>query len=267
MIENLVRYSSLYFKKNWDKLCNIRIDNFNIPNYLRKILKDYYGSKWIERTTGIKSGVFDTGHELDIEGRSLLNYIDTNYSVFAVLINWINYQILNKKIKNFTQIDFYLSSWINEIEKLFEILDIYKNDIFDNESEILEEIFKIVNKTSSYGDAIEKITIKKLKSFPGIKNIKQAEFGDDNDMFKGIDIEFTFRGKKWGVQCKSYTDIKYDGENYIIYGISHAKDYNPLYVNLYAFYHPKKGFFMFDNKETIRDGNTLYIKKQYKRNI
>jgi hypothetical protein len=260
----LIKYESKTIKDIWGNLSKIIVSGYNIPKYIRKTLKTIYepNNKWV--SSNEYGGVYNTEHPLDIGGRSLLNYLDTNYTSISILLNWINNEII--KDQKYNQIDLYNGILYDEIKKFFQMIYKYKFIIFNNDSDILNDIFIILNKTSKYGDYIEKMTINKLKEFNDISDIKQAKFGERLDMFGGIDITFKFNNKIWSIQCKSYGLIKKSNNKkyYIISGISHAKDYT---VNLYSFYNPIYGFYIFDNKNIKRFNNTLYIPIENKRLI
>jgi len=270
MKENLVQYNN---GNLFIKIYPIEVGNYknkiNLDRYIRKILEDVYTpkGKWVN---GIQQGgVFNTEHKLDNgpnkdNGRSLLNKLNTHYTAQSLLVNWINEEIINGNIRGFTQIDFYLSSWNNEIQKLFKILDIYKTVIFDNNSEILPKLLKAIKSTSDIGDTAEKITVKKLMD-KGITDIKQSKFGDKDDMLKGIDIRFSYKNhRNQTIQTKSYPKMEETDDHYIFY----IKNIKPYKVDYFTFYNKYKGFYMFSNSDTIEYGKgQIKIPKNLKRDI
>jgi len=274
MKENLIQYSkkdvSIFRKIYSTKVGDYR-NKTTLDSYIRELLKNVYEpkGKWVNSRD--QGGVFNTGYKYEYDGRSyqddgrsLLNKLDTHYTAHYLLINWINREIINGNIKGFTQIDFYLSSWINEIQKLFKILDIYKSIIFNNNSEILPELLTAIRTTSEIGDTAERITVKKLMA-KGITDIKQASFGDENDIKKGIDIVFSYNNhKNKKIQTKSYRKMEITNDHYIFYIIG-IKQYK---VDYYSFYNKYKGFYMFSNSDTIEYGeNQIKIPKNLKRDI
>lgn len=272
MKENIVKYNCRkgFFAYNRKRLFEIEIgrgrDRTTLPKYIDIILKSVYDPKGKWKLGIHQGGIFNTGYKLDNEGRSLLNYLNTHYTAICLLVNWINKEIVDNKIRGFTQIDFYLSSWSNELEKLFKILDIHKGTIFDKYSVILPELLKAMDKTSSIGDIAEKETVKRLKN-KGISNIKQSEFGDEKDMLKGIDITFSYgRHENQTIQTKSFSKMEETDTHYIFY-ITGIKPYD---VDYFSFYNKNKGFFMFSNSDTIEflnRNNIIKIPKRLKRDI
>jgi len=271
MRENVVTYNcrSGFFATNKKRLFDFEVgrgrDKITLPNHILKILKSVYDprGKWVN--TIEKGGVYNTGHKLDNENRSLLNYLNTNYIAICILVNWINNKIVNGDIKNFTQVDFYLSSWSNELQKLFKILDEYKDRIFHPHSDILPELLKAMDRTSKIGDDAEKETIKRLMN-KGITDVKQAKFGEKDDMLKGIDIRFSYgKHKNQTIQTKAYTRME-ETDTHNIFYINGIKPYK---VDYFSFYNKKENkFYMFSNSNSIEfDKNIIKIPKNLKRDI
>lgn len=258
MTENIVDYNSNYFKDRWHFFLKISPDKRNdIPTYIRSILRSKFEKedKWVERRGDILGGVHNTGHKLDNKGRSLLNYLDTNYNAFTELINFINRKIMSKDINGYTQIDFYLSNTHREIGKLFDILKNYKDYIFEND-ELLTGLFTIIKRTSKYGNDAEYETIKRIKKFDGVTDIEKMEFGHVDDQLSGIDIKFKYNGKENAIQAKYYTDMRHqDGKYY--FRVGHPKNYK--YVNILSFWNKKMGFYMFRNDPSIKIKGSYYI--------
>jgi len=276
MVENLVSYKcfgkahdkNVFFRQHKSVLFKIKVGGHTIPSFIRQTLKSIYHREGKWRQSEDFGGIYDTGHKMDDKGRSLLNYLDTNYNALCALVNWINKQIIDKKIKNYTQIDFYLSNWVSEIFKLFKIISENKRDIFNSKSIIMGELLDIMRKTSEIGDNAEKITIKKLRE-KGITDIKQAMFGEKSDWAKGIDIVFSYNGEVKTIQTKSYGDIKEDKNYYIFYQVSNIKYYDPKTIDFFSFYNKHHGFYMFNNHKTIEylKNNSLKIPKYLKRDF
>jgi len=269
MKENLVSYNGLFIKNNYNKLLRIKINNINLQSFLKEILREVYIKKWKSSTNKVLSGVYDTGYDLDVRGRSLLNWVNSSYMVLPLILNWLNKEILSKT-KNplssislgdkYTQIDFYLSDWTYEMNKLFKIIYDYKYVIFNKNSDILNSILLQISSNHKIGDKAEQITINELvKKGINRNNIRQSKPGEKKDANLGIDIEFIHNNKKYTIQTKSYSTIKKNNNNYIITGISKSKRYKN--INLFSFYNPKYGFYLFDNdpKITIPEYNTMII--------
>jgi len=274
MKENVVEYKNCkngFFAYNKKKLFELEVgrgrDRITLPKYIVKLLENVYTpkGKWVLQIN--KGGVFDTGYEFDNEGRSLLNYLNTNYTAICILVNWINKEIVAGRIRGFTQLDFYLSSWPHELEKLMKILNKHKDMIFDKYSDVLPDMLKAMDKTSKIGDAAEKETVKRLMD-KGISDITQSKFGETKDMWKGVDIVFSYgTHKNQTIQTKSFTRMDETDTHYIFY-INGIKPYK---VDYFSFYNDKtKRFYMFTNSDTIEflnKNNEIKIPKVLKRDI
>jgi len=256
MKENLVQYPASFFRDNRELLYKIKVDKKTYSDIIKIILKKLF--KWVDGDNDTIGGVYDTGLNGDINGRSLLNFLYSNYTNTSILINWINTQIINDVpgYNKFTQIDFYLSEWKNELNKLFIILLNNHEEIFANNSKILRIILRKSEQMLKIGDTAESITVKRLKE-SGITNIKQSKRGDVNDYGKGIDIEFEYKGERYTVQTKTYKILLIEQNEYIFKEVSGIEKYDVDFISLYNKNH---GFYMFDFDDiTIINSGSLKV--------
>jgi len=271
MDKNIISYNcggyDEFFRKISKKLYKINVIGYTIPSYLRKILKDVYRDNWDNSKE--YGGVYNTNNVNDYKGRSLVNYVDTHYTSLCMLITWINKQIYDKNITGYEQLDFYQPTWNDEILNFYNILEQYKFYIFNNDSEILNSMLKVISKTSNIGNYAEIETVKRLKE-KGIYDIKRSKFGEVDDWTNGIDITFSYHThKNMTVQTKSYIRIELVNDYYIIYNISNLRYYDPKIINFFSFYNKSQGFYFFDNDSNVKyvGDNNLKIHKNNKRNF
>lgn len=169
----------------------------------------------------------------------------------------MNTHIFTGKIEG-EQIDFISSNdWKSEIEKFKIIFSKYNKFILTPGSRIFNDIIREILFTNYMGHIAEIETYKRIKKFEGVTDIKLSEQGDMDDIFKGIDIKFTYNNRIWTIQCKKYRDVKEIGDEYY-FDISNPKHYK---VDLYSFYDPKKGFYMFRNNGIKINGSTYIVPK------
>jgi hypothetical protein len=254
-----------YHTKKWlsyQKFKRSNIDNFH------RLLKDVYKpiGHWYEK--GYKKGV--VGLEWDKENWSLLNRINTNYSALSNLINSLNEYISENNIGikpfNFIENKFGTSSFWREYERMIDFLENNKQLLLkttkDGGSKVINDTIEPIFRTMSIGDFGEDLVMKYLpKLNPNITNIKSPdESGDSEDMTKGVDIKFDFKGKTYTIQVKKIKYTKKDGDVYKTYGSSIAKKYN---VDYYAFVdkYYVRFFKNYPSKIDIKWGGVLEIDK------
>jgi hypothetical protein len=150
---------------------------FNINPKVKTIFKDginqimkevfpdnYYGNN--EYDEGEVAGVYD----LEGEGRSVINKLNTNYSCFCILLNDVNQVLKAKQLPEIKMIGLKPFEQISEVKKLVNILDEYKFRIFSQKSSTFQNLMKVLTQTNSWGQSREDKTIEILK----------RQFGEDN---------------------------------------------------------------------------------------
>jgi len=290
MRENVVKYDIGFFSKYWKSNFRKYFDKFiqeklyDVYNPLGKwgyvyddpafnfykrqgVVHTKYDLSHLKLTPIAKKYVMEVLKGKDSE-RSILNYLNTNIRAITEILNWMNENIVSGKIKDYTQIDFYIGNWDLEIKKFYAIFEENKRTILTSGSDIFDRIMSAMIYTSQKGGMCERETISRLSKFDGITNLLQSEQGDKKDMTDGIDVMFDYKGKTKTVQCKSYVGIIDDGVNYVITTKSFSKKYDKNKVNLLSFCNTDKGFYVFTNDDSIKvQGSTYIIPKKLKRDV
>jgi hypothetical protein len=159
-----------------------------------------------EFAPGEISGVYN----LEGDGRSVINKLNTNYSCFCVLLNDIN-QVLQKprNYPGIKMIGLKPSEQISEVKKLVKVLDEYKFRIFNQKSSTFQNLMKVLTQTNSWGQKREDETVRILKKKFGNDNvISVGKLGSKEDMIDGIDCEIIVDGVKLTSQVKPFTYTK-----------------------------------------------------------
>jgi hypothetical protein len=196
---------------------------------VNKMMKEVFPENFYENNEfapGEMSGVYN----LEGDGRSVINKLNTNYSCFCVLLNDIN-QVLKKQDKpEIKMIGLTPSEQISEVKKLVKVLDDYKFRIFSQNSSTFQNLMKILTQTNSWGQKREDETVKILKKKFGDDNvISVGKLGSKEDMIDGIDCEIIVDGVKLTSQVKPFTYIKnVDGEIHVS-GSANVKKYSTDY--------------------------------------
>jgi len=243
-----------------------KLFSYSIDKMLMEVFPDNY-YKPNEYSEGQLPGIYD----LEKPGRSGLNFINTNYSCFCVLLNDVN-KVLRSQSKPEIQIlGLTPKEQIEETKKFINVIDEYKSRIFDPNSSTFNKIIKITSRTTGTGSKIEDDTIKVLKQVFGAKNVVTiAEIGNDKDALKGVDCELTIYPKKYTAQIKPFGRSQYNEEDdtITIYNTANVKPYYTDLMIFSKFSDGGKNILIFDNKNTkIVDGNYVFNKKDRKFDI
>ncbi len=264
-------YSPRFFAGKWPQLSG------TTAPFIREQLKEFFEPKGMwgvveDKTVGVINTNYDFSHlkwddkdrfKSEIKysylkpilnnkdsKRSLLNYLDSNLLTFAIIVNWMNAQIKNGYIENEEEIDFTKPTWkTEEVDKFKRIFKENRQTILEPGYVIFDEIIKKILYTTYVGYTAEIETIKRIQKNKGITNIIQSKNGESDDFNKGIDIKFTFKGKDYTIQCKTFTEIKHKGNTYIIKTMN-PKHYSDKVVNYYSFYSKnfEPDFYIFANE-------------------
>lgn len=240
---------------------------FNINPKVKTIFKDginrmmkevfpdnYYGNN--EYSEGEVAGVYD----LEKEGRSVLNKLNTNYSCFCILLNDVNQVLKSKNKPEIKIIGLKPFEQISEVKKLVNVLDEYKSRIFSQKSSTFQNLMKVLTQTDSWGQSREDRTIQILKKQFGEKNVNAiGKLGSKEDMIGGIDCEVIIDGVKKTAQIKPFTGEKEIDNSLMILGTANVKRYSTDWL---IFTRNNKEVLVFDNKHSkIIDGQYIFPKE------
>jgi hypothetical protein len=240
---------------------------FNINPKVKTIFKDginrmmkevfpdnYYGNN--EYSEGEVAGVYD----LEKDGRSVLNKLNTNYSCFCILLNDVNQVLKSKNEPEIKIIGLKPFEQISEVKKLVNVLDEYKSRIFSQKSSTFQNLMKVLTQTDSWGQAREDRTIQILKKQFGEKNVNAiGKLGSKEDMIGGIDCEVIIDGVKKTAQIKPFTGEKEIDNSVMILGTANVKRYSTDWL---IFTRNNKEVLVFDNKHSkIMGGQYIFPKE------
>ena len=173
-------------------------------NGINKILKDVFTENFILKPDNNELPGF---YNLEGDGRSIINKLNTNYTTFCILLKDLNKVIStmpNKKPISF--IGKKPSEQKKEVERFINAIDHFKFRIFDKDSPTFYNLLKtLINKNKS-GSKREEITASIIKRFFG-KNVNVeifGELGNKKDAIQGIDMELTIDGKLYTAQIKPF---------------------------------------------------------------
>ena len=228
-----------------------------------KILKEVYQDKYFDVGDNVElPGVYN----LEKEGRSIINKLNTNYSTFCILVNDIN-KVL-KKTNQAPTISFSEKTpqeQIKETERFVSLIDHYKYNIFNGESATFVNIMLTLEEKDKLGEKREQITAAILKRYFRDKaNIKEVgKLGSKKDALKGIDLEITIDGKTHTAQVKPFYELIEKDNFYTLKNTANVKLYNTDWM----VFQKGKNVLVFNKKPKIVNGNFVFPKDSLIYNI
>jgi Fe-Mn family superoxide dismutase len=236
---------------------------FNTNNYVKnnyrfgieKILSVVYPDNYYKKDAygpNQMSGIYD----FEQKGRSAINKMNTNYEVFCVLLNDINFVMrkLGRPEINFRNKS--VGEQINEVKRFITVVDEFKYRIFSLSSGTFENIMVTLGSTHSMGELTEIMVVEILKKEYGKDNvIKIGGLGNTVDAVGGIDCEVKIGNEIKTAQIKPYGSYELvDG----YYKMLDTGQVNPYKTNWMIFSKKNKDAMIFDNNGIkIVKGNYL----------
>lgn len=257
--EEPIQYRDSFFR-DWDHEKVRKLFVFATWKYLRNLY-----SKYLKLVHEGKERLFDVPN--DPNEYSMLNYLASNHSAFAAIVNYFNQEIVNNAKKGnliaTRQLEFdeYGINWELEIQAFLEIYRRhYKEVLTQQDNGVFDKIVEIIERTNKKGYLSEEEMLRFLKKvFPLAKDFKTGGHGKTSDLEGGVDIQFYWRGKTRTLQQKSCSYIYRGRRNYYVNGVSGIKYYDTTY---YGFQTANNRLYIFENDSSIKirefDGNKKY---------
>jgi hypothetical protein len=237
---------------------NPRVKNL-FKNSINNILKDVFSKNYYDKGKygeGEMSGIYD----LEQEGRSVINKLNTNYSCFCVLLRDVNKLLSSQKQQPISFNNLGVFEQINQVKRFVNIIDEYKTRIFNPESSTFQSLMMVLGQTHAWGQKTEDSTVGILKKKFGEDNVKSVgKLGSSEDMIGGIDCEIIIDGITKTAQIKPFTSISEEHHFIIVLGSGNVKKYKTDWL---IFSKNNKEILIFDNNDTtIVDGNFVFPEK------
>jgi len=223
---------------------------------INRILKDVFPNNYYEKGKygdGESYGVYD----LEQEGRSVINKLNTNYSCFCVLLRDVNKVLKSKKQQPISFQNSNDYEQINQVKQFVNIINEYKTRIFNPESSTFQSLMMVLGQTHAWGQKREDSTVNILKKEFGQDNVNAVgKLGSNEDMVGGIDCEIIIDGKLKTAQIKPFGYIKTKDGFTTIFESANVKPYK---TNWMIFAKNNKEILIFDNKHCkIVEGNFVF---------
>jgi Fe-Mn family superoxide dismutase len=221
----------------------------SIDSILKEVFKENYYEKG-EFDSDEPSGIYN----LETEGRSVINKLNTNYTCFCILLNDVNKVLAYENQPKIDLVGKTPYEQISETKKFVSVLNKYKSRIFNTNSATFSNIMSTLTQTNKKGDVTEMKTVEILKKQFGEENVKQiGKLGSMEDMVGGIDCKIRTDDGIKTAQIKPFTNYKKTENEIIIFGSGQVKPYK---TNWLIFTKNDKEVLIFDNESTkIIGGN------------
>jgi hypothetical protein len=234
---------------------NPRVKNL-FKNAINNILKDVFPNNYYEKGEygdGESYGIYD----LEQEGRSVINKLNTNYSCFCVLLRDVNKVLESQKQQPISFQNSDVFEQINQVKKFVNIIDEYKTRIFTPKSSTFQSLMMVLGQTHAWGQKREDLTVNILKKEFGKDNVNAVgKLGSNEDMVGGVDCEIKINGKLKTAQIKPFGYIKTKNGFTTIFESANVKPYK---TNWMIFAKNNKEILIFDNKHCkIVEGNFVF---------
>jgi hypothetical protein len=234
---------------------NPRVKNL-FKNAINNILKDVFPNNYYEKGEygdGESYGIYD----LEQEGRSVINKLNTNYSCFCVLLRDVNKVLESQKQQPISFQNSDVFEQINQVKKFVNVIDEYKTRIFTPKSSTFQSLMMVLGQTHAWGQKREDSTVNILKKEFGQDNVNAVgKLGSNEDMVGGVDCEIKINGKIKTAQIKPFGYIKTKDGFTTIFESANVKPYK---TNWMIFAKNNKEILIFDNKHCkIVEGNFVF---------
>ena len=224
-----------------------------INDILRNLFADNYHNK---RENGEIPGVYD----LEKPGRSVINYMNTNYSVFCIMVRDLN-RVITKSLKE-KSVNFEgktPAEQISEMKRLCNYIEQFSSRIFDPNSQTFHSIMNTLKEKDNVGTRRENMAQVRLQeSIPNAKVIVTAGAGKTKDAIQKIDMEIVVENSKLTAQVKGFDEILEQNGRLVVTKTGEVAKYN---VDWMVFVKGKK-VVVFENKGEIVMGNYVFEKTQ-----
>jgi len=228
---------------------------FAINRILRDVFPDNYYNRG-EYAEGEMSGIYD----LEQEGRSVINKLNTNYSCFCVLLRDVNKVLSSQRQQPISFQNLNAYEQINQVKRFVTIIDQYKTRIFNPESSTFQSLMMVLGQTHAWGQRREDTTVEILKKQFGEDNVNAVgKLGSSEDMIGGVDCEIIVDGVTKTAQIKPFGSISEEHHFIIVLGSGNVKKYKTDWL---IFSKNNKEILIFENNNTtIINGNFVFPEK------
>lgn len=229
-------------------LFNVNKQARNIyKNTINGVLKNLFAEKYHDKT---EDGEIPGIYNLEKPGRSVINYMNTNYSVFCIMVNDLNKVIvgqLNEDAINFD--DKTPAEQIREMKRMCNYIEKFAPRIFSKTSHTFRNIMATLKEKDSIGSKREQAAKKIIETkIPETKVNVIAGAGKEKDAYKKIDLEIFHKGRKITAQVKGYDEMIPEEDKLVITKTGEIDNYK---VNWMVFIRGRQVLIFRNNPEIV----------------
>jgi Fe-Mn family superoxide dismutase len=223
-------------------------------NTINKVLQQTFPDKYHTKTEG---GEIPGIYNLEKPGRSVINYMNTNYSVFCLMVRDLNKVITNMGEPALDFVDKTPVEQVKEVKRMCNYIENFRTRIFRQDSATFKNIMNTLKEKDSIGTKREssaKVVIE--NNIPGVRVKPTAGAGKEKDAFQKIDMEIYLDGKKHTAQVKGFDQLVPEGDKLTVTKTGEVEKYN---VDWMVFVRGKH-VIIFKNNPTIVLGQYVFDK-------
>lgn len=228
---------------------------------IRKALKDKFLNNWRPATKTDLAGIYDLEFTPNDEnGRSVINKLDTNFSVLCFFVKDMN-RVLSAEGE--PELSFFASpgEQKREMLRMANLIEKWGDRIFDPKSAIFKHIVSVLTEKHKTGEDREELAKKIIElKLPQSVVKKIGRLGSKEDAFKKIDLEVTVDGETKTAQVKGFAELIPTEGKIVVTGAGDTMKYPNLdwmvFVNL-----QQKRVVIFENTGNVVMGNYVFDEK------
>lgn len=226
---------------------------WDFNNTINKVQKELFPDNWYEKDEyqkGDLPGLYDFRGE---QGRSVLNYMNTHYVCYCILLNDMNKVLEHSGQEKIKIVGETPKKQIEENKRFLSLIEKYGSRIFSENSKTLQKMYPYLEKSANYGKKGEEYVESKFQKKFGENSFKIiGKLGSAEDAEKGVDCEALIDGQFKKGQIKPYQKFLLQNGVYSFFETGAVKKY---YTDLMIFQKINNTVFIFDNKDVkIVDG-------------
>lgn len=227
---------------------------FTYQHGIDEILREVFQDKYVAKPNNDElPGIYD----LEKEGRSVINKLNTNYNTFCIIMKDLNSVITKETKKPPINYDGKTpAEQVKETERFVSALKYFAYRIFNTQSSTFINVMKVLEEKDKVGDKREKITASILRRHFGkrIKIDELGKLGNKQDAISGIDLVLYLDGERKTAQVKPFVDKIDKGKTYTMIGTGQVKPYTTDYM----VFQKGKNVLVFENNPKILDGAYVF---------
>jgi len=225
-------------------------------NAINKILQELYPDNYYPKN-GYSEGEMAGIYDLEQEGRSVINKLNTNYSCFCVLLRDVNKVLASQNEQPISFENYDMFGQISQVRKFVNIIDEYKTRIFNPKSSTFQSIMMVLGLTHSLGQKREDNTIEILKKEFGENNVNAVgKLGSEEDALGGVDCEVIVNGELKTAQIKPFAYTRTNDGFITIFESANVQPYKTSWL---IFAKDNKEILVFENRNVkIVNGNYVF---------